>query len=104
MSRCFGICFAHNLKNKKQSQDHRSPAGERADADVLFCHYRQRLARFSMLILYSSGLAHSSTLLGGEKHLPRIVASVSQAYALMRCAASKSYFKTPKCMARTGGP
>ncbi len=27
------------------------------------------------------------TLLGGEKHLPRIVASVSQAYALMRCAA-----------------
>ncbi len=24
----------------------------RADADVLFCRYRQRLARFSMLILY----------------------------------------------------
>ncbi len=34
----------------------------------------------------SSGLAHSSTLLGGEKHLAWIVASVSQAYALMRCA------------------
>ena len=30
--------------------------------------------------------AHSSTLLGGEKHLPWIVASVSQAYALMLCA------------------
>ncbi len=37
---------------KRADADGRADADERADADVPFCHYRQRLARFSKLILY----------------------------------------------------
>jgi len=47
---------------------------------------KQKVGSVRCLTIFVLGIGAHSSFLGGEKHLPWIVASVSQAYALMRCA------------------